>query len=153
MNRFMKKSIGMLLVLVLAVSMTSGAALGQEPSQQGITYEVGPGKSYERISDVPLGSLEAGDTVLIHWKEEPYKEKFWLRGTGTAEAPITVKGVPGPNGELPVIDGNGAVDASNDSYSVGLRALIKVGGVFHNDGHDPAHIIIENLHLTGAYPG
>ena len=76
--------------------MTSGAALGQEPSQQGTTYEVGHGKSYERISDVPLGSLEAGDTVLIHWREEPYNEKFWLRGTGTAEAPITVRGVPGP---------------------------------------------------------
>ena len=30
------------------------------------TYEVGPGKTYANVGDVPLEALTAGDTVLIY---------------------------------------------------------------------------------------
>lgn len=41
-------------------------------------YPVGPGKTYTTISNVPWESLAAGDTVLIYYKDSPYKEKFVL---------------------------------------------------------------------------
>src|SRR5688572_12437214 len=72
------------------------------------TYEVGPAKPYTSIGKVPWESLAPGDIVLIHWQSAAYKEKWVIGRQGTASAPITVRGVPGPNGELPIIDGNGA---------------------------------------------
>jgi hypothetical protein len=40
------------------------------------TYEVGPNKPLTAIGQVPWESLQAGDTVLIHWRSTPYKEKW-----------------------------------------------------------------------------
>src|SRR4029079_2056643 len=95
---------------------------------QFATYEVGPGKPYANIGDVPWESLQAGDTVLIYWRSTPYKEKWVICRQGTATAPITVRGVAGPGGELPVIDGNGATTRSALSYWNENRSVIKIGG-------------------------
>ena len=65
------------------------------------TYEIGTGK-LRKLELVPWESLQPGDTVLIYWRVEPYKEKFALSRQGKPDAPITIRGVPGPNGELPV---------------------------------------------------
>ena len=56
------------------------------------TYEVGPGKELAAVNDVPWESLQAGDTVLIHWRAEGYREKFVIGVSGAADAPITVRG-------------------------------------------------------------
>jgi hypothetical protein len=45
------------------------------------TFEVGPGKTYANVGDVPLESLTAGDTVLIYYRTTPYKEKFVVAGS------------------------------------------------------------------------
>jgi len=87
--------------ILLLASTSAGSALAA-------TYEVGPGRPYTSIGAVPWESLGAGDLVLIHWRSAPYKEKWAIGGTGTAAQPITVRGVLGPGGERPVIDGNGA---------------------------------------------
>jgi hypothetical protein len=113
-------------------------------------YEVGPGKTYETISKVPWGDLKAGDTVLIHWREEPYNEKLWLRWQGTEKEPITIKGVPGPDGQLPVLDGKDARDDSFYIYSNGARGVIKVGGVSYDDDILPQHIVIDSLKIINA---
>ena len=34
------------------------------------TFEVGPGKRFESIGDVPWESLSAGDEVLIYWRAQ-----------------------------------------------------------------------------------
>ena len=47
---------------------------------------------------------------------------------GSLAAPITVRGVPGPADELPVIDGNGARTRSVLNYRNETRAVIKIGG-------------------------
>ena len=70
----------------------------------------------DSIADVPWATLGPGDTVRIHWRPEPYKEKWVICRQGTAELPITVIGVPGSNGELPVIDGVGAVTPPNLNF-------------------------------------
>ncbi|MEY2873273.1 MAG: hypothetical protein RLZZ373_644, partial [Pseudomonadota bacterium] len=77
-------------------------------SGRGTDYPVGPGQTYTSLDTVPWESLRAGDTVRIHHRDTPYRSKFLLAGQGTAEAPIRVCGVRGPNGERPVIDGSGA---------------------------------------------
>src|SRR5215813_6920565 len=97
-------------------------------SLRATTYEVGPSKPLTSIGQVPWESLQAGDTVLIYWRSTPYNEKWVICRQGTPAAPITVRGVPGPAGELPVVDGNGATTRSSLNYWNETRAVIKVGG-------------------------
>src|SRR5512136_1430697 len=80
------------------------------------TYEVGPGKDYANIGDVPWESLKAGDQVLIHWRQEPYREKWVIAIQGTEQQPFTVRGVASESGQLPVIDGRDATTRSQINY-------------------------------------
>ena len=73
-------------------------------SAWGVDYEVGPGKKLAALAEVPWEKLAPGDVVAIHWRAEPYREKFVLCARGTAERPIVVRGVAGPDGARPVID-------------------------------------------------
>ncbi len=115
-------------------------------------FEVRPGTAMDTISEVPWTSLQAGDTVLIHWRGTPYKEKWVICRQGTAAQPITVRGVPGPGGELPVIDGNGATTASGLNFWSENRATIKIGGANVPADTMPKYIVIENLEIRGAHP-
>jgi hypothetical protein len=92
------------------------------------TYAVGPGQPYANIGDVPLESLAAGDTVLIYWRATPYREKWVVGGQGTAGQPITFRGVAGPGGALPMIDGENATTRLALDFWSEARGVIKVGG-------------------------
>ena len=116
------------------------------------TYEVGPGKAYATPSDVPWESLGAGDTVLIYWRSTPYQDKWVICRQGQAGAPITVSGVPGAGGELPVIEGIDAVTRSQLNFWNEPRGLIKIGGANTPADLMPQHIVIENLDLKSARP-
>ncbi|MCE2695177.1 MAG: hypothetical protein LW645_13060 [Verrucomicrobiaceae bacterium] len=83
--------------------------LGMQVFCKAELYEVGSGKAHKTISSVPWESLQAGDTVRVYWQAKPYHEKWVLCCRGTQEKPITVSGVAGPDGQLPVIDGQNAV--------------------------------------------
>lgn len=115
-------------------------------------YEVKPNTAMDTIAEVPWATLQPGDTVLIHWRATPYKEKWVICRQGTASQPITVRGVPGPNGELPVIDGNGAVTPANLNFWSETRATIKIDGASVPADTMPKFIIIENLEIRGAHP-
>lgn len=119
-------------------------------AQAAITYEVGPGKAYANIGDVPWESLQPGDTVLIHWRSTAYKEKWVICRQGTAAAPITVRGVAGPGGALPVIDGNGATTRPQLNFWSETRGVIKIGGANSPADTMPKFITIENLDIRGA---
>ena len=117
------------------------------------TYEIGPGKTYENVIDCPWESLVAGDTVLIYYRATPYKEKFGLFVQGTEASPITVSGVVGPGGELPILDGNDAVHRMEQSYWSDERGVIKLGGTnIPAENPTPTWIIIENLDIKSARP-
>jgi hypothetical protein len=137
-------------VLGLALLLAAG------PRANATTYEVGPGKPLANVGDVPWESLNAGDTVLIYYRSTPYKEKFILSRVGTQAAPITVRGVLGPNGERPILDGNGATTRSALSYYSRSRGIIKIGGstVPFADGTTvmPQWLVIENLEIRNARP-
>jgi hypothetical protein len=127
-------------------------ALVADARAQSLTYEVGPGKPYTAIGDVPWESLQPGDTVLIHYRSTPYKEKWVICRQGTAAAPITVRGVPGPNGELPVVDGNGATTRLALDYWSEQRGVVKIGGASVPADTMPRYITIENLEIRSARP-
>ncbi len=115
-------------------------------------YEVGPHKKLSALSQVPWESLNAGDEVHIFWRETPYKEKFVICRQGRADAPIIVRGIPGPKGELPVIDGENATTRTNLNYWGDIRGVIKVGGATIPADTTPRDIIIENLDIHSARP-
>ena len=131
--------------LCLCVGILAAAAV-----VSAATYEVGPGKAYTKIGQVPWASLQAGDTVLIYWSSTPYYEKWVINRQGTASAPITVRGVPNSSGQLPVIDGNGAVTAPNLAFWNQTRGIIKIGGSTVPADGMPQYITIENLEVRGA---
>lgn len=106
------------------------------------------------IAAVPWPNLVAGDTVFIHWKAEPYREKIFISNSGAADRPIRILGVPGPLGERPVVDGQNATTSSQFKYpypGTASRGLV----VFSRsqaelDGYKPKYIEIEGLELLNA---
>jgi Right handed beta helix region len=116
------------------------------------TYEVGPGRSYATPSDVPWESLAAGDSVLIHARPAPYRDKWVICRVGTAGAPIVVRGIPDAGGALPVIDGDDAVTRTALNFWNENRGVIKIGGANNPPDTMPAWIIVESLDIRGARP-
>lgn len=102
-------------------------------------------------NDVNWNNLQPGDVVKIQYREQPYREKWVLNVAGTANNPIVVSGVLGPNGEKPIIDGNGATTPTYQDYWNENRGLIKIGEASTPSVDNPKHIIIENLELRNAY--
>ena len=123
----------------------------------GTTYEVGEGKKYTSIGAVPLEKLGGGDTVLIHYRAEPYREKVLLSASGEKGKPITLCGVPGPKGELPIISGDNATTRKESVYPYeptadrGLVIMTPKPG--DRWGYKPSWIVLQNLVLRSAYPG
>lgn len=107
-------------------------------------YEVGPGKEFEGINKVPLYALEPGDIVKIYYRQEPYREKFILRRSGTKESPIVIIGIP-EGDKLPIIDGGLSNQFQEEQLFEPGRWLIKVG-----DGTPGDYIQIKNLELHNA---
>src|SRR5262245_58152631 len=106
-------------VFALAITLVTLAQ-----SAEAATYAVGPGHPYATPSDVPWETLLPGDQVLIHWRSTPYRDKWVICRQGTPSDPIVVRGVPGPAGELPVIDGSNATTRLALDYWGESRAVI-----------------------------
>lgn len=125
------------------------------------TFEVGPGRALTRLRDVPWANLQPGDLVNIHPTPGGYHEKFQISASGTADAHIVIHGVPDPaTGELPVIDGQNAVeDPAFDprhpkftEWSVVLvspRNSTYVYGAYHVSYVDIENLAIRNACYTG----
>ena len=114
-------------------------------------YHVGPTQTYTTISSIAWESIQPGDQVFIHWRSTPYKEKWVINVQATATNPFKLIGVLGPNGERPIIDGNGASTRTQLDYWGEERGVIKIGGSSIPADGLPSHIIIENLEFTSAY--
>ncbi|MBC8163943.1 MAG: hypothetical protein H7Z42_22265 [Roseiflexaceae bacterium] len=82
------------------------------------TYEVGPGKTYAKLSDV-ADSLKPGDTVLVASNgTSAYLDAVVFREPGSASAPITIRGVRNTSGQRPILSSGGAttVEFNADHY-------------------------------------
>ena len=117
------------------------------------THEVGDGKTHTSLDDVPWESLAAGDTVLIHRRATPYKNKWVLCRQGTPESNIVVRGVADVDGNLPVIDGIDATTRTALNYWNEPRGIIKIGGANTPPDTMPKWIVVENLDIkSGRQP-
>ena len=132
-------------------------------SGKGTDYLVGPGQAYTTLDAVPWEALKAGDTVRILYAATPYRSKFLIAGQGTADAPIRVCGVRGPNGERPVIDGSGATTRAalgplysgtpyyshihQDRTVIAIKPLATQGWTAY-----PRHLQIDGLKITRGHP-
>ncbi|MBU1411828.1 polysaccharide-degrading enzyme [Myxococcota bacterium] len=116
------------------------------------TYEVGPGQSFPNLGDVPWESLEPGDWVNIHYRPEPYREKIVLCVQGTVGAPIVIRGIPGPNGELPVISGEDATTRPQLDFWGEDLGVIKIGGASYPADLVPERIELRDLEIRSARP-
>lgn len=131
------------------------------PEGSGETFEVGPDRANKDLGDVPWSRLKAGDTVRIHHRVEPYREKILISARGTPEQWVRVLGVPGPNGELPIISGDNAITSKNALYRWNKPDLIEWLGVLQiAAGPDteseprrlpPAYIEIANLQIQDGF--
>jgi hypothetical protein len=134
-----------------------------EPSGKGTDYQVGDGKAYTALEQVPWEALKAGDTVRIFHRAAPYAGKFLIAAQGTAAAPVRVCGVRGANGERPVIDGNGAVTrtalasayggstATSDIHQGRSMIVIKQLATQAFESV-PSYIQIDGLNIKRAHP-
>ncbi len=135
---------------------SDGGTGGCVPSGIGRDITVGPGQTYASLGDAPFESLARGDTVRIFWREQPYHEKLMISGIGTEYAPIRVCGVPGPQGQLPVIDGQDAttrplLDFPFDGHQV--RGLVIIGHRHSEPWENtPSYIVLEGLEVRNASP-
>jgi hypothetical protein len=118
-------------------------------------YHVGRSDDpYSSLGAVPFERLQPGDAVYIHWRSEPYREKVLLSQSGTAAQPIRIVGVPGPNGERPVIDGENATTRSESPYlyqGTQTRGVVIVSTDDSKpDGYKPSYIEIEGLEIRNG---
>lgn len=127
-------------------------------------YLVGPAQSYTTLESVPWELLTAGDTVRIQYNNGvPYYSKFVIFGSGTSTAPIRVCGIPGPNGERPIIDGTNAQSRAQlatyiDPSNLSTRAIYEGHAIIEikNNGNNyygyPSYIQIDGLNIRNASP-
>ena len=120
-------------------------------------FHVGPGQAYAEPSDVPWPVVGAGSTVYLHYRAAPYTRKIILSNRGTAAGPIRLLGVPGENGERPVLDGDGATPPTNVVYpaytgieDASLLAITRDQAKAPT--FKPGYIEVAGLEIRGAHP-
>ncbi|MEP7121156.1 MAG: hypothetical protein ABJE95_09610 [Byssovorax sp.] len=128
-------------------------------SSLGKDYEVGPGKAYQSLNAVPWESLGPGDSVRVHWRATPYREKVLIANQGTATDPIVFCGIPdGPSGAPPILDGRGATSRPQVKFgpNPGQNSNVESAGVVivfpgvHWYQQKPKYIVIAGLQVQGA---
>lgn len=115
-------------------------------------YHVGPGQNYATPNDVPWESITADTLIKIHWRDEPYRNKWVINAAGSESSPVVVLGVP-VNGLLPVISGENASTRQALDYWNEARSLIKIGASSIPDNNNASYITIACLDLMSAKPG
>jgi hypothetical protein len=116
---------------------------------------VGDGKTYASPAAVPWANLAACDQVLIYYRSTPYKNIIYTYARGAPNKYITIRGVPGPNGERPIFDGNGAVEPTmplnvNGGYA---RSGLIVIGFRTGNNTKPGYLHITGLTFRNVRPG
>jgi hypothetical protein len=140
-------------------SVTAALALTLLAASGGLAaeYHVGPGKRYRTLGSVPWANLLPGDRVRIHWKKTPYREKVLLAVRGSAARPIRILGVPGPSGQLPIIDGTGATTSKEMVFpyvpTQDRGVIIVTPRRGQRWGYKPGYLRIEGLQVQGGYRG
>lgn len=118
------------------------------PTGSGRVFEVGPDRDYSHLGEVPMETLGAGDTIRLHWREAPYREKVLIGGQGTREEPIVLVGVPNSGGRLPIIDGEDATTRLRMRFDNEMRGVVTIDGP-----EKPTWIYVANLDIRNGRAG
>src|SRR5688572_8922253 len=138
--------------LTVVAVLFATSCLAPRDLAEAATYRVGPGHPLADPGAVPWESLAAGDSVVIHWRATPYRNKWVINRVGTEAAPIVVHGVADPGtGALPVIDGQDATTRTQLNYWNENRGVIKVGGSNNPPDGMPTWIVVENLEVRNGH--
>jgi hypothetical protein len=133
-------------------------------SGNGVDYQVGDGKQYASLDQVPWPNLGPGDTVRIFHRATPFRGKMLVMARGTPTNPVRICGVKGANGERPIVDGNNAITRRGMIYGSGgstvgsvswyhqARSVIVLKAPANNSTLNPTNIQIDGLVLRGAHP-
>ena len=138
---------------LLAVLAALVATLAIPSPAHAAVYEVGPGKTYAEVENVPWESIAPGDTVNIYWRSTPYRSKWVMTVQGTQGSPVLVHGVPDGSGALPIIDGENAITRTSLSYWSENRGIIKLGEASVPADATPSWITFENLQIRNGRLG
>ena len=138
-----------------SISVTSACVPGS-----GHDYQVGPGVGQlSSLDQVPWEALAAGDTVRIFYRATPYRGKILVMAHGTPTAPVRICGVKGPNGERPIVSGDGATTRTSLVYGSAYagpiqesRSVVMVKGDAATWTDYPTYIQIDGLAISGAHP-
>lgn len=134
------------------------------PNQQGrpsnaYDFEVGPGKPYTDVDQVPWEFLLPGDRVYIYSRPAAYNRTIVLTACGTEDAWIEVIGVRDPvTGAMPVFDGADAICADGRHYPIlDGSALVSIGPFTAGTdgtayGTKARFIHVTGLELKNAHP-
>lgn len=148
-----------LAVLLAAAACAAGPRAASAEAKKGAEYHVGPGQRLANLGDVPWYKLAPGDTVYVHHRPEPYREKILISSRGTPDRWIRVLGVPGPRGELPVISGDGATTGKNMHHrwqdptggaAIQWNGIVQVAVRAGDEAPIPGYIEIANLRVQDA---
>ena len=109
--------------------------------------EVGPGKTYEELYDVPETNVAAGTLIKVYYRTEPYRIKAYIEVQATENAHFRIQGIPDNNGNLPIITnensthnwGGGTVNEWVDNIGIMV--------IYGSWGSKPSYIDIVNLHF------
>lgn len=123
------------------------------------TINVGPGQTYSELTDVPWLSLGAGDVVNIYYRSTAYKTKFGIISVATSQKPFIINGVTNSSCLKPILDGNGAVTAT-DARAMNFGSDIQESGLITihrppntTSTHKAKYIIIQNLKMINVKEG
>ncbi|TFZ05937.1 hypothetical protein EZ313_04600 [Ramlibacter henchirensis] len=144
-------------IAVTCAHVGSGREINVNPAAPVVSS--GSVQNHHSLSEVNWNALGPGDTVRIHWKATPYREKILISSSGTQDQPIRVCGVPSAAGELPFISGAGAttrgdLDFGNTPavpYSLQQRGIVVV--YRRHWGQHAAHVRIEGLKIGQTLVG
>lgn len=115
-------------------------------------YDVGPGHTYDDPGQIPWESLGPSTLVRIYYRDAPYRTKWVVTTTATAEKPLVILGMA-DNGRLPVISGDNAVTRSSLYYLNESRSVVKIGNyTSEEDIQRPAYVYLQNLEIRSGRP-
>jgi hypothetical protein len=109
-------------------------------------YSVGRDQTYTDLWQVPWDSLSPRDQVLVYWQPHTYHSKIDINTSG-----IAIIGIPGPDGQLPVLDANGAQENSSANYftnQIASEGLITIAPTVYNGVVN--NVLIQGLELKRA---
>lgn len=110
--------------------------------------EVGPGKTYNEIHDIPTSSIVKNTLVKIYHREDPYRTKVFVDVIGSKDEKVRFQGIPDGNGDLPVISfENATVWGNTTNSTLASGSAFIVYGPWANK---PAWVEIVNLHIKDA---